>query len=108
MADYTKFTLTKLDNRHKGKLYFKYRLEFRDQWRQDETAVERFAAMQFWFTQQFGLGYDYGTWIALAQLKSNKLNPYWCFDTVDGSRYIYIWNDDMLTMFNLTHGGNCG
>lgn len=108
MADYKKFTLTKLDNRHRGKVYFKYRLEFRDQWRQDETAVERFAEMQCWFTRQFGIGYDYDTWISLAQLKGSKLNPYWCFDNVDGSRYIYIWNDDMMTMFNLAHGGQYG
>lgn len=102
-----KFTLTKLDNRHKGKVYFKYRLEFHYQHRMP-LAVERFAEMQCWFTRQFGIGYDYGTWVSLAQLKSSKLNPYWCFDNVDGDRYIYIWNDDMMTMFNLAHGGDYG
>lgn len=108
MPAYKNFNLVQLDNRHKGKKYFKYRLEFQYQWRQSETTVERFAAMQFWFTQQFGIGYDYGTWYYLAQLKSKQLNPYWCFDTEDTTRYIYIWNDDMLTMFNLAHGGDCG
>jgi hypothetical protein len=103
-----KFTLTKLDNRHKGKAYFKYRLEFKTVYRQSETAVERFAAMQIWFTQQFGIGYDYGTWMSLAQLKSKQLNPYWCFENVDGDRYIYMWNDEMLSIFNLYHGGDNG
>ena len=100
-----KFELIELDNRHKGKKYFKYRVEFIPQWNNKEPAIERFADMYFWFTQQFGLGYDYNTWIDLAERKSNKLNPYWCFDAVDDYRYIYIWNDDMLTMFNLAHGG---
>ena len=103
-----KFTLTKLDKRHKGKQYFKYRLEFKSLWRQEEPAVERFAAMQIWFTEQFGIGYNYDTWMSLAQIKSKKLNPYWCFETTDYSRFIYVWNDDMLTMFNLVHGGNNG
>ena len=103
MPDYKNFRLIRLDNRHKGKSHFKYRLEFQNQWRQNETAVERFARMQFWFTQQFGLGYDYDTWIGLARLKSELLNPYWCFETVTGDRYIYIWNDDMLTLLNLYH-----
>jgi hypothetical protein len=103
-----KFTLTKLDNRHKGKAYFKYRLEFKNLWGQEEAGVERFAAMQIWFTQQFGIGYDYNTWTNLERLKSARLNPYWCFDTVDDTRYIYMWNDDMLSIFNLYHGGNNG
>lgn len=103
-----KFTLTKLDYRHKGKAYFKYRLEFQNVYGQSEAPVERFAAMQIWFTQQFGIGYDFNTWIGLERLKSTRLNPYWCFDTADGTRYIYMWNDDMLSIFNLYHGGDNG
>ena len=97
--------LVRLDRRHKGRAYFKYRLEFRDQYRQDQTAVERFAAMQIWFTQQYGIGYHYNIWTQLAQEKSSLLNPYWCFDHQDQSHHIYMWDDQMLTMFNLVHGG---
>ena len=104
------FELIELDNRHKGKKFFKYRIEFLPQWDEKESPVERFADMYLWFTKQYGLGYDYNTWMHLAKYRSNKLNPYWCFDLdpAGSARYIYIWNDDMLTMFNLVYGGNDG
>lgn len=107
-----KFDVVVLDRRHKASKYFKYRVEFpqyhlsRSFTRLDH--IGNFSKLYHWFSQQYGIGYDYNTWLHLAKNKSDLLNPYWCFDIdkTNESRYIYIWNDDAMVMFNLVFGGN--
>ena len=88
--------LEKLDGRHSGNYYFKYRV-----WVHGTDRVRDFIQIRNWCWEVWGPSCERDDHILSYNNSTVVNNPHWAWHVYERSRYIYLIDDQALAFFKL-------
>jgi hypothetical protein len=91
--------IVKLDRRHTGSIYFKYRLELRG-----PAGFKNFLTYRHWAWDTFGPSCELSHYLQLAvnsELDETSLSHRWAWNIIPIERFIYLKSSEDLLLFQL-------